>query len=110
MIDFNDETHPLAPENRETERNEIRAELIARLPAVLVTLFPAGKKRQGKFLVGDVLGAHPHGRTDACRHLPLAIGGPSAFPLRTAACSASSPAAAVCLPVRPIWKAGWACP
>ena len=57
MIDFNDETHPLAPENRETERNEIRAELIARLPAVLVTLFPAGKKRQGKFLVGDVLGS-----------------------------------------------------
>ena len=57
MIDFNDETHPLAPENRETERNEIRAELIARLPAVLLTLFPAGKKRRGKFLIGDVLGS-----------------------------------------------------
>ena len=57
MIDFNDETHPLASENRETERNEIRAELIARLPAVLLTLFPAGKKRRGKFLVGDVLGS-----------------------------------------------------
>ena len=57
MIDFNDETHPTASKNRETERNEIRAELIARLPAVLLTLFPAGKKRRGKFLIGDVLGS-----------------------------------------------------
>ena len=57
MIDFNDVSQPPVPENREAERDEIRAELIARLAAVLITLFPAGKKRRGKFLIGDVLGS-----------------------------------------------------
>lgn len=57
MIDFNDLPQPPVPENREAERDEIRAELIARLEAVLITLFPAGKKRRGKFLIGDVLGS-----------------------------------------------------
>ena len=57
MIDFNDVPQPPVPENREAERDEIRAELIARLEAVLITLFPAGKKRRGKFLIGDVLGS-----------------------------------------------------
>ena len=57
MIDFNDVPQPPALENRDAERDEIRAELITRLAAVLITLFPAGKKRRGKFLVGDVLGS-----------------------------------------------------
>ena len=57
MIDFNDVPQPFVPENREAERDEIRAELIARLEAVLITLFPAGKKRRGKLLIGDVLGS-----------------------------------------------------
>ena len=57
MIDFNDVPQPPVPENREAERDEIRAELIARLEAVLITLFPAGKKRRGKLLIGDVLGS-----------------------------------------------------
>lgn len=56
MIDFNDTTPP--PEhNRDAERQELRAELLARLESVLFTLFPAGKKRRGKFLIGDVLGS-----------------------------------------------------
>ena len=57
MIDFNDVPQPPVPETREAERDEIRAELIARLEAVLITLFPAGKKRRGKLLIGDVLGS-----------------------------------------------------
>lgn len=55
MIDFNDISLPT--ENRDAERDEIRSELIARLESVLTTMFPAGKKRQGKFLIGDVLGS-----------------------------------------------------
>ena len=57
MIDFNDLPQPPVPENREAKRDEIRAELIARLESVLSTLFPAGRKRRGKFLIGDVLGS-----------------------------------------------------
>ena len=55
MIDFNDTTPP-AEHNRESERDEIRADLLARLESVLTTMFPAGKKRRGKFLIGDILG------------------------------------------------------
>lgn len=52
MLDFNDTTeHPGTP------RDDLRAELIARLESVLATLFPAGRPRGGKFLVGDVLGS-----------------------------------------------------
>ena len=58
-LDFND-IAPLPDPNRRTlsdaEREELRAELLARLESVLITLFPAGKKRRGKFLIGDVLG------------------------------------------------------
>ena len=55
MIDFND-TPP--PENhREAEREELRAELLSRLASVLTAMFPAGKMRRGKFLIGDVLGS-----------------------------------------------------
>ena len=59
-LDFND-VAPLPDPNRRTrndaEREELRAELLARLESVLITLFPAGKKRRGKFLIGDVLGS-----------------------------------------------------
>ncbi|UZG48461.1 phage/plasmid primase, P4 family [Caldimonas thermodepolymerans] len=56
MLDFND-TAP-APEIPASERREaVRAALLARLEAVLFTLFPAGKKRRGKFVIGDVLGS-----------------------------------------------------
>jgi len=56
MIDFNDTTQT-AEHDRESQRDEIRAELIARLDSVLTTMFPAGKKRRGKFLIGDILGS-----------------------------------------------------
>ena len=56
MLDFND-TPPPTENNRDAEREELRAELLARLESVLTTMFPAGKKRRGKFLIGDVLGS-----------------------------------------------------
>ena len=59
MIDFNDTATP-AENHRivsDAEREELRAELLARLESVLFTLFPAGKKRRGRFLIGDVLGS-----------------------------------------------------
>lgn len=56
MIDFNDTTQP-TQENRDGQRDEIRTALIARLESVLTAMFPAGKKRKGKFLIGDVLGS-----------------------------------------------------
>jgi putative DNA primase/helicase len=57
MIDFNDVPRSPVQENRDAEREDVRAELLARLETVLFTLFPAGKKRRGKFLIGDVLGS-----------------------------------------------------
>jgi putative DNA primase/helicase len=56
MIDFNDIPQPEA-QDCQARREEIRAALLARLDTVLATLFPAGKKRKGKFLIGDVLGS-----------------------------------------------------
>jgi len=56
MIDFNDTTQTVE-HDRESQRDEIRAELIARMDSVLTTMFPAGKKRRGKFLIGDILGS-----------------------------------------------------
>jgi putative DNA primase/helicase len=59
-LDFND-IAPLPDHNRRTlsdaEREELRADLLVRLESVLFTLFPAGKKRRSKFLIGDVLGS-----------------------------------------------------
>ncbi|HET7866937.1 MAG TPA: phage/plasmid primase, P4 family, partial [Burkholderiaceae bacterium] len=55
MIDFNDT--PSTKPHGDTRREEIRAELIARLDTVLAALFPAGKKRHGKFCIGDILGS-----------------------------------------------------
>ena len=56
MLDFND-THTPVPRDLGAEREAIRAELLARLESVLAALFPAGRKRGGKFLSGDVLGS-----------------------------------------------------
>lgn len=55
MIDFNDA--PAAAPPGDHRREEIRAELVARLEPVLAALFPAGKKRRGKFCIGDILGS-----------------------------------------------------
>ena len=56
MIDFNDAPEPVE-RTLDAERDEIRSALIANLEAVLITLFPAGKVRNGKFTVGDILGS-----------------------------------------------------
>lgn len=56
MLDFND----LSPEPTPavgTTREGVRDDLVARIEGVLTTLFPAGKRRRGKFLIGDVLGS-----------------------------------------------------
>jgi putative DNA primase/helicase len=57
MLDFNDSPPPVPEHNREAERETLRLELLARIDPVLATLLPAGKKRRGKFLIGDVLGS-----------------------------------------------------
>ena len=55
MIDFNDapifeESHP------DSTRDEVKAELLARLESLLPMLFPAGKLRHGKFTIGNLDG------------------------------------------------------
>jgi putative DNA primase/helicase len=59
MIDFNDATsQSAAPAAANDQRREqIRADLLSRLEPVLHTMFPAGKKRRGAFLIGDILGS-----------------------------------------------------
>ncbi|KRG85637.1 hypothetical protein H7691_11930 [Stenotrophomonas sp. CW117] len=59
MLDFNDTQRPVEPQRilDDREREELRAGLIVGLSSVLATLFPAGKRRRGKFLIGDVLGS-----------------------------------------------------
>ena len=57
MLDFNDQ-EPAAPSpSGNSERDELRSALVARLEGVLFALFPAGKVTHGKFVVGDVLGS-----------------------------------------------------
>ena len=56
MLDFNDTPAEGGP-NPDVTRESIRTDLVARLESVLATLFPTGKKRKGKFLIGDVLGS-----------------------------------------------------
>ena len=59
MLDFNDTQLTVEPRRvlNDREREELRVGLIAGLSSVLATLFPAGKRRRGKFLIGDVLGS-----------------------------------------------------
>jgi len=56
MLDFNDTPGTLPPDPGVT-RESLRTDLVVRLDSILPTLFPAGKKRRGKFLIGDVLGS-----------------------------------------------------
>jgi len=56
MLDFNDTPGTLPPDPGVT-RESLRTDLVVRLDSILPTLFPAGKKRTGKFLIGDVLGS-----------------------------------------------------
>ncbi len=56
MLDFNNTRTPV-PHDPSADRDALRVELLARLDSVLSTMFPAGKKRKGKFLIGDVLGS-----------------------------------------------------
>lgn len=55
MIDFNEP--PLVIGQLDAQRDEVRAALLARLESVLDVLFPAGKKRRGNFVIGDILGS-----------------------------------------------------
>ena len=56
MLDFNDANDSPLPD-RSAQRDAVRAALIGRIESVLCALFPAGKKRKGLFLIGDVLGS-----------------------------------------------------
>jgi putative DNA primase/helicase len=62
MLDFNDEAPATglggaSPAIGELDREQVRQALLGRLEYVLEALFPAGHKRRGKFLMGDVLGS-----------------------------------------------------
>lgn len=56
MLDFNETQKPAISE-LDAGREEIRSALLSRLESVLCAMFPAGKKRKGKFLIGDSLGS-----------------------------------------------------
>lgn len=56
MLDFNEADAAPLPD-RSAQRDAVRAAVIARIDSVLSVLFPAGKKRKGLFLIGDVLGS-----------------------------------------------------
>jgi putative DNA primase/helicase len=55
--DFNDADAPTPDPGHDDSREAIRLDLIARLDTVLAALFPAGKVRRGKFVIGDALGS-----------------------------------------------------
>ncbi len=55
MLDFNDEA-PLAEPDRHEEREAVRIALLNSLQGVLSRMFPAGKCRHHRFLIGDVQG------------------------------------------------------
>ncbi|QKS28232.1 MAG: AAA family ATPase [Candidatus Accumulibacter similis] len=55
MLDFNDA--PTGPRvDLAGQRDDLRAELLARLPSVMMALFPAGKVRGKTFVIGDIDG------------------------------------------------------
>ncbi len=55
MLDFNEQPKG-EPESR-AGRDEVLSDLLSKMESVLLTLYPAGKVRHGKFFVGDVLGS-----------------------------------------------------
>jgi putative DNA primase/helicase len=55
MLDFND-APTVGRVDLAAQREDVRAELLARLPAVLMALFPAGKVRGRTFVIGDIDG------------------------------------------------------
>ena len=59
MLDFNSVPPVATPTGGDlkAQRDAIRADLLARLESVLMTLLPVGKKRGQRYLVGDVLGS-----------------------------------------------------
>ena len=77
MLDFNDAPGGKArkaPEDGATaarEKDEIRAALNDQLPLLVLDIWPSGKRRQNKYLVGDVMG----GPGDS---LELLLSGPKA--------------------------------
>ncbi|MGD7361115.1 phage/plasmid primase, P4 family, partial [Ralstonia pseudosolanacearum] len=60
MLDFNDSPpqgrEVARPVSAEAERDRIRGLLLDRLDSMLAILFPAGKKRRNKFVIGDIQG------------------------------------------------------
>lgn len=59
-LDFNDDTpvqQQPVPTTPPSDREDVRAALLGRLESVLLSLFPAGKVKRGKFLIGDILGS-----------------------------------------------------
>jgi putative DNA primase/helicase len=57
MLDFNDApTLASGYFDFTFQRDELKRELLARLPSVLMALFPAGKFRGNKFLIGNIQG------------------------------------------------------
>lgn len=85
MLDFNDAPsvsssnapkgagakRPIHPSDGGREKDEIRVVLIERLGALVQDLWPAGKLRLNKFLVGDVMGSSGDS-------LELVVSGPKA--------------------------------
>ena len=60
MLDFNEPDLPGvhgADAGRDGQREEVRSALLSRLESVLVSLFPAGKRKRGTFHIGDILGS-----------------------------------------------------
>ncbi len=56
MMDFNDAIPASSPHD-DSRREEIRTSLLSKLESVLTMMFPAGKVKRGKFLIGDILGS-----------------------------------------------------
>lgn len=56
-LDFNDAESATPTPPQDDARETIRQALIDRLDTVLASLFPAGKARRGKFVIGDALGS-----------------------------------------------------
>ena len=55
MLDFND-IPPVPGADLNQQRDRIKQDLLVQLPSVLQALFPAGKSRGGKFLIGNIEG------------------------------------------------------